>query len=106
MWATLLLQLPLDEFLRRWYDQSVFNQFKPDFKLRREHNIQEVAKALMHFNLAHQNHYEIDEVLVGIHDQKFCDLFSNPIVILHAAHMVHLENPQAVAEIIKKRAGI
>lgn len=105
-WADLLLQLPIDEFLDRWYDQSIFKPYKPDLKARRIQNIEGLAKALMHYSLAKQERFEIDGVLVGERDTKFRALYQNPIVIPDAGHMIHLENPKAVAEIIRKRVGL
>lgn len=105
-WAKLLLNVPIDEFLSRWYDQPIFKPYKPDFATRLEQNIEGLAKALMHYSLAKQEHFGIDGVLVGEHDAKFRALFENPIVIPNAGHMIHLENPKAVAEIIQMRVGI
>lgn len=105
-WADLLLQLPIDEFLNRWYDQSIFKPYKPDLKARRIQNVEGLAKALMHYSLAKQDRFEIDGVLVGERDAKFRALYENPVVIPDAGHMIHLENPKAVAEIIRKRVGL
>lgn len=105
-WADLLLQLPIDEFLLHWYDQSIFKPFKPDFSMRRVQNVQNLRKALLHFSLAHQSFFEIDEGIVGERDVKFRALYSHPIVIPNAGHMVHLENPKALATIIKERVGL
>lgn len=104
-WANLLLKLPIDEFLLRWYDQPVFKPFKPDLKMRREQNVQDLAKALLEFSLAKQSYFEIDQGLIGEFDQKFLSLYKNPIVIPEAGHMVHLENPKAVAKMIEKRCS-
>lgn len=106
MWADLLLQLPIDEFLKRWYDQSIFKPYKPDFQTRKNQNIDGLAKALMHYSLAKQERFEIDAVLVGERDEKFHSLYQNPIIVPEAGHMIHLENPKAVAEIITKRLRI
>ncbi|MBX7065973.1 MAG: alpha/beta fold hydrolase [Parachlamydiales bacterium] len=106
MWANLLLQLPIDEFLKRWYDQSIFKPYKPDFATRRNQNVEGLAKALMHYSLAKQERIEIDGVLVGEWDVKFRALFNHPIIIPNAGHMIHLENPKAVAEIIRMRAAL
>ncbi len=102
-WANLLLQLPIDEFLNRWYDQSIFKPFRPDFSMRKEHNIQNLAKVLLHYSLAKQERFEIDGVVVGERDEKFRALYSNPILVPNAGHMVHLENPKAIADIIKRK---
>lgn len=101
-WADLLLQLPIDEFLHRWYDQSVFKPFKPDLSMRREHNVQDLAQVLMHYSLAKQERFDIDTCIVGERDEKFRALYKNPIVIPNAGHTVHLENPKVLAEILCK----
>lgn len=105
-WAELLLKLPIDEFLCLWYDQPIFKPFKPDFSMRREQNKIGLAKALLHFSLAKQKRVEIDEVIVGMRDEKFRKLFKNPTVVPNAGHMVHLENPKELARIIQMRIGI
>lgn len=105
-WAKLILELPIDEFLLRWYHQPLFHRFKPDLKMRKQQNTPDLAASLMHYSLAKQPRYEIDQVLVGERDWKFRHLFKNPIVIPHAGHPVHLENPQAVAEEIRKRIAL
>ncbi len=104
-WAKLLFDLPIDEFLHRWYDQPLFHPFKPDFTMRRMQNKEALAAALMHYSLGKQPRHSTNKalVLVGERDSKFRSLYSNPIVIPNAGHMVHLENPKAVAEEIKKR---
>lgn len=105
-WAKLLLELPIDEFLLRWYNQPIFKTFKPDLAMRKKQNVSGLASALIHYSLAKQPHYEIDHVLIGEKDEKFLALYKNPVIIPNAGHMVHLENPQAVAEIIRKRADL
>lgn len=101
-WANLLFELPIDEFLIRWYNQPLFKPFKPDLTMRKQQNIPHLAAALMHYSLGKQMRFEIDGVLVGERDEKFRALYKNPILIPNACHMVHLENPEAVAQIIQK----
>jgi 2-succinyl-6-hydroxy-2,4-cyclohexadiene-1-carboxylate synthase len=102
-WSKLLFELPIDEFLSRWYHQSLFKSFKPDLSMRRKQNIPALSAAMMHYSLAKQTRHEIDGVLVGERDEKFRALFKNPLLIPNAGHAVHLENPKAVAEILKTR---
>lgn len=102
-WAQLLFMLPIDEFLARWYNQSIFKPFQPDLTMRKRQNIPDLAAAFLYFSLAKQPFYEIDEVLVGERDEKFRALYKNPVLIPDAGHMVHLENPAFVAKIIEKR---
>ena len=163
VWAKKLLHLPIDEFLKQWYDQPIFKPFinrdgkkvticaseatpdqseagrvsgvnsktidpraridmakpqqadchfftapvnGPRISMRREQNVVSLAKALLHFSLAHQPRFEIDHVIVGERDLKFKTLFLNPIVVPGAGHMVHLENPKAIAKIIEERVKL
>ena len=105
-WAQLLLELPIDEFLTRWSDQPIFKPYRPDFTMRRKQNIHGLSASLMHFSLGKQPRYEIEGVLIGERDEKFRALYKNPILIPNAGHMVHLENPKAVAAIIRTRIGL
>ncbi|PIS03007.1 MAG: hypothetical protein COT85_02980 [Chlamydiae bacterium CG10_big_fil_rev_8_21_14_0_10_42_34] len=104
MWAKNLLQLPIDDFLIRWYDQSLFKTFTPNFNMRKKQNVLHLAKALIHYSLAKQSYQKIQEAVVGEYDEKFRALHENPLIIAHAGHVVHLENPQAVAKLIEQRA--
>lgn len=105
-WARLLQTLPIDEFLKRWYDQELFKDFCPDFAMRKNHNPNDLAKCLLHFSLAKQTHNAIDEMIVGERDLKFRSLCKRPIIIPNAGHMAHIENPKAVAMAITKRIFI
>jgi 2-succinyl-6-hydroxy-2,4-cyclohexadiene-1-carboxylate synthase len=107
-WAKLLLELPIDEFLSRWYDQPLFHPFKPDLSamsIRKRQNPESLAKALVQFSLGKQPRYDTKDalVLVGESDEKFRKLHPHANIIAGAGHMAHLENPRAVAEAIKKR---
>lgn len=102
-WVRLLSELPIDEFLLRWYDQSIFKPYKPDLEMRKQQNIPNLKAAFMHYSLGKQRRYEIDRVLVGERDEKFKALFKHPVLIPHAGHMVHLENPEGVASVIQSR---
>jgi len=107
-WAQLLLELPIDEFLSRWYDQPLFHPFKPDLSamsMRRRQNPESLAKALLCFSLGKQPRYDTKDalILVGERDEKFRKLYPYANLIAGAGHMAHLENPRAVAVAIKKR---
>lgn len=102
-WAELLLQLPIDEFLKRWYNQPIFQPFCPDLTMRKQQNVHNLSRALLHYSLAHQPFTPIEGALIGARDEKFLRLHKNPIVIPDAGHMIHLENPQAVAQIIREK---
>lgn len=105
-WAKLLSELPIDEFLTRWYDQSIFKPFRPNLEMRKVQNIPELIAAYLHYSLGNQRRYEIDHVLVGERDEKFRALYEHPVIIPNAGHLVHLENPEAVAKIIQIRIGL
>lgn len=102
-WADLLLELPIDEFLLRWYDQPIFKPFVPDLTMRKKQNISGLRSALLHFSLGHQERFEIQSAYVGERDTKFLSLYQNPIVIPNAGHMVHLENPKALGDQLRRR---
>ena len=99
-WARLLLELPIDDFLLRWYDQPIFKSFQPDLSMRRQQNVPGLAAALLHYSLAKQPVYEIDRGLVGEWDPKFRALYRYPIIIPNAGHVIHLENPKSVARFL------
>ncbi len=102
-WARVLRETPIDTFLKKWYNQPIFQPYKPDFATRREQNVEGLAQTLVAFSLAKQKRFEIDGVLVGVRDIKFRALYEHPVVIPNAGHMIHLENPRAVAEIIRAK---
>jgi len=104
-WAKKLLNLPIDEFLSQWYDQPLFQSYKPDFSMRRNHNPKALAAALLHYSLSKQTFYKPSHALylVGEKDQKYRSLYPEATLIPGAGHAVHLENPKAVATVIQQR---
>ncbi len=104
LWAHLLSTKPIDEFLQRWYDQPIFNSFRPDFSMRRHHDKTALAKALVHYGLSRQPFLYLPNAvhIVGEHDAKFRALHPNALVVPKAAHAVHLENPQYLAKLLGK----
>ena len=102
-WTDLLLKVPIDEFLMRWYDQPIFRPFVPDISMRKKQNVAGLRSALLHFSLGKQERFEINQAYVGERDVKFLSLYSNPNVIPNSGHMVHLENPKALADQLQKR---
>lgn len=94
-----------DDFLKEWYDQPIFAGFRPDLFMRRKQNASELARCLIHYSLGKQPCIKPRNGLfvVGEKDAKYRSLYPNAFVIPNAGHMVHLENPSAVAEIIKRR---
>jgi 2-succinyl-6-hydroxy-2,4-cyclohexadiene-1-carboxylate synthase len=101
-WAKVLRTMPIDAFLQRWYNQPIFCNFVPDLSMRRQHDPHALADTLIRYSLAHQEYRPLHDVLVGEHDKKFRALHDNPIVIPNAGHMVHLQNPEAVAREIQR----
>ncbi|MBI5273150.1 MAG: alpha/beta fold hydrolase [Chlamydiia bacterium] len=101
-WAELIRQLPIEEFLKRWYDQPLFAGFAPDFATRRHQSIEGIALAFLHYSLGtrevvfHPGAIEI----IGEKDRKFRDLLPNALMISGAGHAVHLENPGMLAQAI------
>jgi len=95
----------IDDFLKQWYDQPIFCGFRPDLTKRRIQDVSGLAKALTFYSLGNQPKMESGQGLfiVGERDEKYRRLHPNAAVVKDAGHMVHLENPQGVAEIIKKR---
>lgn len=101
-WAQALLELPIDEFLNRWYDQPIFKTLdqKRMRTMRRQQNVSSLAKALVHYSLGRQPIYDPKGYfLVGELDAKFRDHYRdrNPLVIAQAGHAIHLEKPADVA---------
>lgn len=107
-WAQQILQFEIDEFLRRWYDQSIFGDFRPDLTMRRKHTPQQLAQCLVHYSLGRQPLLPSQraDCIVGEKDAKYRALLPNATVVPRAAHMVHLENPEDLASIIQTRIGI
>jgi 2-succinyl-6-hydroxy-2,4-cyclohexadiene-1-carboxylate synthase len=104
-WARQLLELPIDEFLKRWYDQPLFENFKPDFSMRRKQNPQELALSLMHYSLGNQPILNLDRAIyiVGEKDLKYRLLHPEAILVLDSGHVVHLENPKEFAKILAEK---
>jgi len=102
-WAKLLFELPIDDFLDRWYDQPLFKPFKPDLSMRKQQNIPHLAAALIHYSSGKQKRYEIEEGFAGERDTNYHHLYKKTILIPNAGHAVHLENPEAVAMALQQR---
>jgi 2-succinyl-6-hydroxy-2,4-cyclohexadiene-1-carboxylate synthase len=105
-WSRLLLELPIDEFLQRWYDQPLFKKnYKPDFSMRRKQNIPDLAEALVHFSLGNQPILHVKNAIhiVGEMDTKFRALHPEAIIVLESGHVIHLEKPESFAQIIVEK---
>jgi len=104
-WARQLLELPIDEFLRRWYDQPLFKHYKPDFSMRRKQNIPDLARAFMRYSLGNQPILNVKNAIhiVGEKDTKFRALHPDAIIVLESGHVIHLEKPESFAQIIAEK---
>ena len=101
-WAQMLVEKPIDEFLKQWYDQPIFKTIDRDrmYILRQKQNGPELAKALLFYSLGRQKIYDPKaQLLVGEWDLKFRHLYKekSPIIIPNAGHAAHLEQPKIVA---------
>ena len=101
--AKRILEIPIDEFLKEWYDQPLFRTLieKMDIRtMRRTQDREGIAKALLEFSLGKQEtSVKSANLLVGEYDEAYRAHYRNwpHIVIPDAGHAIHLENPNAVA---------
>ena len=104
-WAQMLIELPIDEFLKRWYDQPLFANYKPDFSMRRKQDIPALANALMHYSLGNQPILSIQNAIhiVGEKDAKFRALHPEGIIVMESGHAIHLEQPEELAFCIMEK---
>ncbi len=104
LWARLLCENPIDEFLQRWYDQPIFNGFKPDFSMRRDHDPLCLAQSLLHYGLGKQPFLSNPKAvhIVGEKDAKFRAIHPDALIVPNAAHAVHLENPAYLATLLRE----
>jgi 2-succinyl-6-hydroxy-2,4-cyclohexadiene-1-carboxylate synthase len=102
-----ILELPIDEFLTRWYDQPLFKSLmgKVDIKaMRQRQNREGISKAIEAYSLGHQDDYSDSlppntHLLAGELDEAYRH---RGTLIPDAGHAIHLEQPLAVAEFLKK----
>lgn len=99
------MQNSFEDFLIQWNKQNIFGPNPPIIENQKAHNVQELAKTFSHFSLAHQERINLKKAFfaVGEFDEKYRTLFPNGYIIKNAFHRVHLENPKAVANLIKQR---
>lgn len=102
--AKKLTSMPIDDFLKEWYDQPLFGGFCPSLSFRRKGNPQEMSRALLRYSLGKMKpcHFENKILMVGEKDEKYRTLYPEAIVIKNAAHALHLEKAQKVAACIEK----
>jgi 2-succinyl-6-hydroxy-2,4-cyclohexadiene-1-carboxylate synthase len=96
-----ILEMPIDAFLKKWYDQPLFRTLREKMdicSMRKVQNREGLAEAVVRYSLAHQADYSGRECLrlVGEHDEKYQD--RNATVVPDAGHAVHLENPEFIAK--------
>lgn len=98
-WADKLRRLPVDAFLQQWYDQPIFNGFRPQ---RRLGDREQLAQSLVFYSLGRLPVVDVNaSVMVGEFDGKFQKLWQTYEIVPKTGHAVHLENPKAVAEILR-----
>ncbi|HSX13347.1 MAG TPA: alpha/beta fold hydrolase [Chlamydiales bacterium] len=104
LWAQKILH-SFDDFLKSWYDQPLFAGYIPDLSMRKRQNPMSLAKALLYYSPAKMPVLPTNNAffVVGERDQKYRALYPNAVVIPNAGHAVHLEQPEAVAKVIKER---
>lgn len=104
IWAQKILH-SFDDFLKEWYDQPIFAGFTPDLTMRKQQNPTSLAQTLLHYSPAKFPLIPPKNAcyVVGERDVKYRKLYPNAIIVPNAGHMVHIEQPEAIANIIKKR---
>lgn len=112
MLAQEILETPVDEFLKRWYDQPLFKTLisKMDIRsMRKKQNRDGLSKAVEAFSLGRQpdfsNSLNMDTILfAGEFDETYRAHYQGlkHIIIKDAGHAAHLENPQGLATTILK----
>jgi len=101
LWLNKLGTLPIDEFVRQWYDQPLFKTLSKDVcKMRTQNQNQvQLAHALQAFALSKQPCYPLpsnSKLICGEHDTTYRNHYAKypHTVIPDAGHAVHLENPE------------
>ena len=106
-WAKQFLENPIDEALRSWYDQPLFQTYPVNMEKRRQQNKEGIAMAFTHYSVAKQDVLQPRDALylVGESDRKYRELYKcvPHEVILNAGHAIHLENPKAMASAIRRK---
>lgn len=100
-----ILSLPIDEFLKRWYDQPLFKTLRSKIdicQMRKEQNRAGLAAALINYSLGKQPDYSDKKAtyLIGEDDEAYRTLYQNTphTLIPNAGHAAHLENPTQIAK--------
>lgn len=99
------MQTSFEDFLIQWNKQSIFGPNPPIIENQKNHNIFELIKTFSHYSLANQQRIDNPKAFfsVGEFDQKYRTLFPDAYIIKNSFHRVHLDNPEAVANLIQQR---
>lgn len=115
-WAEMLETKSMNEFLEKWYSQSIFDSLCKKKELLEKvlfrRSVQEpkmLASLLRNFSLAHQTSLYLPSAyyLCGKEDLKYSELYStfpSFMKVLHVpecGHAMHLENPARCAREIR-----
>ena len=115
-WAQMLRQIPLGEFLEKWYDQELFRSLKKHpifpsmYERRKKQDPHALAFFLERLNISKKEAPKIfpnTHFIYGEEDLKYAALYRKlfsieQIKIENAGHALHLENPRAAAKVIER----
>ena len=99
-----ILSMPIDAFLKRWYDQPLFESLRAKLdicQMRKDQNQEGLAAAIRRYSLGA---YPVTEkkahIILGEQDKKYRDLYASVphAVVPNAGHAIHLENPVQLAK--------
>ncbi|HSW72331.1 MAG TPA: alpha/beta fold hydrolase [Chlamydiales bacterium] len=107
-WAQLLREKPLEEFLKKWYDQPLFATLNIEEMIhrRKNQNPKDLEKILLNLSLAKQESFwdRIDSstMIAGEKDEKFAALYRSipGHILLPCGHAPHLECPNLLRDVI------
>lgn len=98
IWAHKLRNLPLEEFLKEWYAQSIFKGFEAPAWRREQSNVEALAQALEEFGLGMQPDYSEQlpvgtRLVVGERDAAFRAHYQGiaHTIVPESGHAPHLE---------------
>ena len=107
-----ILKISIDEFLKRWYDQKLFESLgsKMDIcAMRKNQNCEGLSQAIEAFSLGRQLDFSPQlprhtHLFVGEFDETYRVHYRGlpHEVIENAGHAIHLEHPQAVANALQR----
>ncbi|NGX39758.1 MAG: 2-succinyl-6-hydroxy-2,4-cyclohexadiene-1-carboxylate synthase [Chlamydiae bacterium] len=115
-WATLLENIPFDEWLRLWYNQPLFASLKKDphfpamLERRKKQNPEALVQFLLAFSLSKKSPPELfpDTVFISgaldLHYAKLYRKLTSSKEIPDAGHALHIEKPKECAELLIRSA--